>query len=205
MNLQYLHDLLTDLGLDDEPRHEWPDLRIGISDSDGRLSLPSVRHTDSVLRLCRASSSVAPLTSGVCIDGKRYYDGGHAHPCPIKEMVRDIYGRGEEVDVLVIANRPHPRHQTYLEQLAFQYMALWLPWYSWKLYDSTRQFDTKMARTAAMAERRRDWIRIGMLFPSPHDAILQFEGRKWEVQRAGHTAYWKMTQLAAECKAARQI
>lgn len=205
MNLQYLHDLLTDLGLDDEPRHAWPDLRIGISDLEGRLSLPSARDADSVLELCRASSSVLPLTNGVCINGKRYVDGGHAHPCPIREIVRDIYARGEEADVLVIANRPHPRHQTFIEQATFQWMSLWLPWYSWKLYDSTRQFDAKMVRTAAMASRRREWIRIGMLFPSPQDAILQFEGRRHVVRDAGHTAYWKMTQIAGASRAARQI
>jgi predicted patatin/cPLA2 family phospholipase len=206
MNLQYLHKLLVEFGFDTMPRHAWPDLRIGVSDMQGRLVLKCGRSAPSVLDLCRASSSVLPLTCGVQLDGDTYVDGGHAHPCPVKELVRSIYARGEEADVLVIANRSHPRHMSYAEWMVFQtFVHTWLPWYSWRLYESTRQFDTKIERTAQMASKPRSWIRIGLLFPEPHDAVSQIEARAHVVKLGGHTAYWQASQLLGAARPVRQI
>ncbi len=206
LNLQYLHDLLASHGLDDAPRDEWPELLIGVSDLDGRHHFLRGKDPGSVLARCRASSSVLPFTSGTHADGGFWVDGGHAHPCPLRDLVKDIHARDEEVDVLILANRPHPRHMSYFEWFVFQSTVLaWLPMRSWSLYENTRQFDDKIARVARTAGKRRSWIRIGMLFPEPHDATLQFEWRKPVVRMQYDKAYLHMALLLQECKPARQI
>jgi predicted patatin/cPLA2 family phospholipase len=206
MNLQDLHDLLARHGLDDVPRNDWPELLIGVSDLTGKHHFLRGKEQGSVLQRCRASSSLLPFTAGVAIGGRVWVDGGHAHPCPIREMVRDAYEAGEEVDVLILANRPHPRHMSAAERMVFHSMALsWLPLYSWQLCASTRSFDEKMERLTRMAIRPRDWIRIGILFPEPQDATLQFEWRKDVVRENGHRAYWQTDRLVARCQPARQI
>lgn len=206
LNLQYLHDLLASHGLDDAPRDAWPELLIGVSDLDGRHHFLRGKDPGSVLARCRASSSVLPFTSGTHADGGFWVDGGHAHPCPLRDLVKDVHARGEEIDVLILANRPHPRHMSYFEWFVFQSTVLaWLPMRSWSLYENTRQFDHKIDRVARTASKRRSWIRIGMLFPEPQDATLQFEWRKPVVREQYDRAYLQMALLLEECRPARQI
>jgi len=133
-----------------------------------------------------ASGAVPWFTTGISIDGKVWFDGGCAHPCPLAEVA--MHERVD--DVLIIANREVPGEQHWGEAYLFPTLVhTFMFAHSWAMKRSTLGFDAKIARAISLLEKSRKRMRLCALFPRAENAILPFETRPSAVRKAGEYAY----------------
>lgn len=188
-------------------RNSTCDLIIGTSDWKGDLVLHDAKTADDIVDLCHASSALPAMTCGKTIEGTTNFDGGCAHPCPIRQVLKETCSEGDEVDVLLIASRPRPDNYHWFEQVMYPLLVhTWLWWYPVGLRNSTAMIDLKMSSVVRLFEKQRPNSRFRMcaIFPTNEECISPIEWSAERIRTAGRAAYGNLARFL-EKKPAREI
>lgn len=149
-----------------------PEVLIGVSDQSGSISLHHAKRASNLFGLLYAGSSIPPFSFGLMPNGNAAYDGAFAHPCPVREAVRKMRGvwkPGEEIDILLLANRPRPADLPLSDIVLYWwavnvFLRMWTP----HLCEGANAIDSKVASAIPMFERKRSHSRFRTCGWFPH-------------------------------------
>ena len=188
------------------------DLTIGLSDLKANLFLHKAKEADDIFDLMYASSALFPIVPGRVIKGVYSIDGGFTRRSLMAHWMRHILreiSQEQEMDVLFLANRPHPSHRNWLtdwfeEYVLWGVMYLALARYP-ELMRGARSIDLKMRKAAEVFGRKHPRIRMCALYPMPDENIYPNEWRRYILQHRGERTRQRTEKFLKALKPIREI
>jgi hypothetical protein len=184
----YLEEKVRSM-LDVEALRKCPmDLTIGVADLKGNPILCKARDYPDPALVAAASSALFPVVPGKMINGVYCVDGGFTVKSSVRrwlvQILRSIPAR-QEVDLLFLANRPHPMYEDWIEEIIFHLIAkLFLRNYP-GLLEGALSVAPKLAALADRFEKREERegkakrrIRMCALYPMLDENIYPNEWRR---------------------------
>lgn len=183
-------------------------LTIGVSDLEANPILHKVKEVDDIFDLAYASSALFPIVPGRMIKGVYCVDGGYTRRSLVVSWARQLFreiARNQEVDVLFLANRPHPQHEDHLEEQIFKwYTGITLGWYP-ELLRGARSIAQKLRKVAEVFKRKHPRIRMCALYPMQDENIYPPEWRSHILRTRGALTRQRTEALLRVLKPVREV
>ncbi|KKW25065.1 MAG: hypothetical protein UY67_C0001G0067 [Candidatus Kaiserbacteria bacterium GW2011_GWA2_52_12] len=197
LGLLYLMDELRST-LDVETFRKCPtDITIAVADLRANVHLHKAKEVEDIFDLMMASSALLPDIYGREINGIYSVDGGYTIDSTVIAWLRKILSEipkeqrtKQRIDLLYIANRPHPRvHFSKLEEYIFHKLIDWTTAKKYpELARGARSIDGKLRKVADLFDKPRPhfpFLRMCALFPMPDENIYPIEMRKKILRTCG--------------------
>ncbi len=173
---------------------------VGVTDSKRRLQMHDVSKTENIVDLFAASSAFPLFALPQKVAGEWYTDPASAHPCPIPSIVRKANVGHNDIDVLILGGRMHPRHFSVWEQWTYQSLMFTYAWLTWQhnaFLDGLLSIDQRMERAFAMCEKVRSNSRVRLLalVPSPDQSVIPFGATADAVLNSAQSGYRSIEEL----------
>jgi len=185
-------------------------LTIAVSDMKANVKLFNAKDPDiDIFDLMFASSALFPFVQPVMLKGQRYVDGGYTRQSSVaiwaRQLLRKI-PRKQEIDMLYIGNRPHPRHQHPWEDMIFNSIVdMFLGMQYPELAEGAKSISRKVEKAAEVFGYEHARGRTCALFPLPDENIYPHEMRTHVLRERGELTRRRTERFLKALRPAREI
>ncbi len=191
------------------------DITIAVADMKGNPILHKAKLVDDVFDLLLAASAIIPLYAQN-INGVTCMDGAYSVRSTVASWIRQLtHGmrRNQPVDLLYIANRPHPRHEDPFEEWCFRWFVHSTLAAFPELLQGALSIQPKLHKVAKVFERqylvkeKRPFRRVRMcaIFPQIDENIYPNEWRSNVLKRRGDLTQARTEAMLRELRPRREI